>query len=71
MAPYTFHEGSKRIFLIATEGMYNVIKDRPTTLPCCQEIGLAFPHLKLFPDDLFLELMQEADALGEPGGMRL
>lgn len=43
--------------------MYNVIKDRPTTISYCQEIGSAFPPLELFPDDLFLQLMQ-----GKPRG---
>lgn len=68
MAAYTLREGTKRNFLMGTEKMYNVIKDRPPTTSDCREIGFAFPHLELFPDDLFLQLMQQADMLGKPRG---
>lgn len=71
MASCTFREGTKRNFLIGTERMYNVIKDRPVTISYCQEMGFAFPHPMLFPDDLFLQLMQEADTRAKPRGMRL
>lgn len=68
MAAYTFHEGTERNFLIGTERVYNVIKDRPTTISYCEEIGFTFPHLELFPDDLFLQLMQQAGMLRKPRG---